>query len=352
MLLYARLNSRLYDCTLREENMATVPGIDVSYWQSGIDWPKVRATGQRFVIIKASEGATYADPTFNNDWSGAKAAGLLRAPYCFFHPGQDAQKQADFFCNTVKAQNDLGELPPALDLEVTDGVTKDKIIARAKTWLDAVESAFGRKPMIYGGVAFLQTNFSELGGGPPAWVKDYPFWLGWYPTQYTDGMTPLMPTGWFTWNFWQYSETGYLNGVNTKVDLDVFNGTLQDLYTFAGVQPASQAPGTHTVAAGDSFESIANKYGVTVRELVSANPQLLPMSSTVNIPTPVAIPQESGSTPGPGTTVPAPRTYTVKPGDTLTAIAIRYSTTVAALVAANGISNPNAIQIGQVLRLP
>jgi GH25 family lysozyme M1 (1,4-beta-N-acetylmuramidase) len=42
--------------------MATVPGIDVSYWNAGIDWPKVRATGQRFVFAKASEGSSYSDP--------------------------------------------------------------------------------------------------------------------------------------------------------------------------------------------------------------------------------------------------------------------------------------------------
>ena len=36
--------------------MATVPGIDVSYWDAGIDWPKVRATGQRYVFVKATEG--------------------------------------------------------------------------------------------------------------------------------------------------------------------------------------------------------------------------------------------------------------------------------------------------------
>ena len=38
--------------------MATVPGIDVSYWNSGIDWPKVRATGQRYVFIKAASTRT------------------------------------------------------------------------------------------------------------------------------------------------------------------------------------------------------------------------------------------------------------------------------------------------------
>ena len=335
--------------------MATVPGIDVSYWQSGIDWPKVRATGQRFVIVKASEGATYADPTFADDWSGAKVSGLLRAPYCFFHPNQDPKKQADFFFSVVQAQNDPGELPPALDLEVTDGLTKDKIIPRVKAWLDEAEAAFGRKPMIYGGVSFLETNFSELGGGPPAWAKDYAFWLGWYPLQYTEGMNPLMPRGWFNWTFWQYSETGRLNGINTKVDLDVFNGTLEQLYAFAGAQPATDAAGSHMVAAGDSFESIANKYGVTVRELVSANPQLLKLSDKLTVPVPVAIPQESGgssSTSGGGGTAPAARTYTVKRGDTLSLVAVRYNTTVAALATANNIANPNAIQIGQVLVIP
>ncbi len=335
--------------------MATVPGIDVSYWQSGIDWPKVRATGQRFVNIKATEGETYADPTFPADWSGAKASGLLRAAYCFFHPKQDPKKQSDFFCSTVQAQNDPGELPPVLDLEVTDGLTPDKIVPRVKTWLDATEAAFGRKPMIYGGVAFLETNLTVLGGGPPDWAKDYPFWLGWYPQQYTDGMTPLMPRGWFQWNFWQYSESGYINGINTKVDLDVFNGTLQDLYNFAGAQAPSQVPGTHIVAAGDSFESIANKYGVTVRELVSANPQLLQPSDKLTVPVPVAIPQESGAPTAPsgdGGAGTSGRTYTVSRGDTLTAIAVRYGTTVAALAAANNITHPTSIQIGQLLKIP
>src|SRR5512140_886738 len=335
--------------------MPTVPGIDVSYWQSGIDWPKVRATGQRFAIIKATEGETYAAPTFAGDWSGAKASGLLRAPYLFFHPKQDPKKQADLFCSTVQALNDPGELPPALDLEVTDGLTPDKIVPRVKACLDALETAFGRKPMIYGGVAFLETNLVQLGGGPPPWARDYPFWLGWYPLQYSDGMTPLMPRGWFQWTFWQYSENGHLNGINTKVNLDVFNGTLQDLYTFAGAQAPSQVPGTHVVAAGDSFESIANKYGVTVRELVGANPQLLQISDKLTVPVAVAIPQESGTVPASagngGSTTPA-RTYTVKRGDSLSAIAVHYGTTVAALAAANNVSNPNAIQIGQLLTIP
>src|SRR5215510_14289761 len=107
--------------------MPTVPGIDVSYWQSGIDWPKVRATGQRFVLVKASEGDAYTDPTFENNWRSAKTAGLLRGAYCYFHPNIDAKKQADRFIAVVKALNDPAELPHALDLEVSEGLSRDKI---------------------------------------------------------------------------------------------------------------------------------------------------------------------------------------------------------------------------------
>jgi lysozyme len=328
--------------------MPTVPGLDVSYWQSGIDWPKVRATGQRFVMVKATEGEAYTDPTLSDNWRGAKTAGLLRGAYCYFHPNQDAKKQADRFISTVKALEDPAELPPALDLEAVEGLSRDKIIARAKIWFDQVEQAFGRKPIIYSSISFLETDFSELGGGPPAWVRDYPLWLAWYPNQYTLGMAPLMPRGWLNWTVWQYSKVGALNGINAKVDVDVFNGTLEDLYKFAGAQFPGQAPASHSVAAGDSFESIANKYGITVRELVSANPKLLKTGDKLVIPVPVAIPQESGG----GSTTPEKRTCTVKAGDTLYVIAVRYGTTVPALVTANNLADPNKITVGQVLTIP
>ena len=104
--------------------MATVPGIDVSYWDSGIDWPKVRATGQRYVFIKASEGDSYADPTFDDNWRGEKSAGLLRGAYHFVRSNVDPKKQATKFIDYVKSMNDDGELPPVLDLETPDGVVR------------------------------------------------------------------------------------------------------------------------------------------------------------------------------------------------------------------------------------
>src|SRR5512134_1042315 len=101
----------------KENSMATVPGIDVSYWDAGIDWPKVRATGQRFVFVKATESTTYKDPTFDDNWFVAKSAGVLRGVYHSFLCIVDAKKQADYFIDYVESISDLGELPPVLDLE-------------------------------------------------------------------------------------------------------------------------------------------------------------------------------------------------------------------------------------------
>ena len=164
--------------------MATVPGIDVSYWNAGIDWPKVRATGQRFVFVKATEGISIQTQPSTITGSAQNrpdsCEGLIISSAAMSMP----KKQATKFIDYVKSMNDNGELPPVLDLETNDGQSKDKIIARAKTWLDLVETAFGRKPIIYSGQYFLQDYFSEAGGGPPLWAKDYPLWLAQYPNQY------------------------------------------------------------------------------------------------------------------------------------------------------------------------
>ena len=330
--------------------MATVPGIDVSYWNAGIDWPMVRAAGQRFTFVKASEGDGYLDPTFDDNWRGARTAGLFRGAYHFFRANVDAKKQANRFIDYVKSMNDNGELPPVLDLETHDGQSRDKIIARAKTWLDLVEAAFGRKPIIYSRQYFLQDYFSEAGGGPPSWAKDHPLWLAQYPNNYVEGMQPYLPRGWFKWTFWQYSDKGRVNGINAKVDLNVFNGSLEELYKFAGSEIGTEKRETikkHTVVAGDSFESIANKYGVTVRELVAANPQLLKSGEQLAVPAGIAIPSENGGGTGSGQ-----RTHTVKAGENLTIIAVKYGTTVAAIASANNITNINTISVGQVLIIP
>ena len=89
---------------------------------------------------------------------------------------------------------------------------------------------------------------------------------------------------------------------------------------------------------------------------VGANPQLVNIGDKLTVPVPLAIPQESGtssvSTSGSGSLSTPQRTYTVKAGDTLTAIAIKFGVTIPAIASANNITDPNKISVGQVLAIP
>ena len=106
-------------------------------------------------------------------------------------------------------------------------------------------------------------------------------------------MQPSLPRGWFKWTFWQYSEKGRINGINANVDLNVFNGSLEDLYKFAGAQiitESRQRRKSIRLRQAIPLNRLPINMDVTVRELVSANPQLLKTSEQLTIPVAVAIP--------------------------------------------------------------
>jgi len=125
-----------------------------------------------------------------------------------------------------------------------------------------------------------------------------------------------------------------------------------------------QSASTYTIVAGDTFSSIAAKLGTTVAALEAANPNVSP--SALQIGTQISIPSSSVPTPAPSpqpqptpviptpTPTPTPATgkYTIAPGDTLTSIAAKLGTTVAALESANPGINPNDLQIGAQISTP
>jgi LysM repeat protein len=106
-------------------------------------------------------------------------------------------------------------------------------------------------------------------------------------------------------------------------------------------------PVTYVVQRGDTLATIAQKFGVSINDLIKANnitnPDTILVGQTLTIPTAEAV----ASTPA-----PAARTYTVQPGDTLAKIAVRFGVTVQDLVKANDLTNPDTIRVGQVLRIP
>ncbi len=114
-------------------------------------------------------------------------------------------------------------------------------------------------------------------------------------------------------------------------------------------QPAS-ADTTYIVQRGDTLFSIAVRFGVSVAALTAANgianPNLIFVGQALTIPGP------GGNPPPPPPPPTGGGTYRVQPGDTLNLIAQRFGVSVASLIAANGIANPNLIFVGQVLTIP
>lgn len=125
--------------------------------------------------------------------------------------------------------------------------------------------------------------------------------------------------------------------------------------------PCSSDPhrATYTAQQGDWFYQVARKFGLSVAQLQAANPGVNPNflypGQVLNIPGPGCIAPDATPTPS-GSTTPTPgasgMTYTVQPGDTLYAIAVRSHTTTYALQIANHLPNANATYPGMVLIIP
>jgi lysozyme len=198
-----------------------IVGVDVSDYDPGTNWLTVKSGGRPFAFIKATEGITYISPLFAGDWSNAKRAGVIRGAYHFFHADDDATSQANVFIKTLGTLN-ANDLAPVLDWELGDGVANAKQIAAAKVWLQLVEAATGRIPILYTGVSF----WNSLGN--PQGFERYPLFIANYETACAD-----VPPPWTTWSLWQYSESAKITGVqSTAVDGDFFAGTLTDLTNF------------------------------------------------------------------------------------------------------------------------
>lgn len=353
--------------------MNLVHGVDVSVYEPRVDWRALRAQGFKFALIRATSSLSYVDPKFAEHWAGAREAGILRGAYHYLFGGQDAKKQAESFIATVGS--DKGELPPIVDLEdaYNENVPNSKLISTCKAFLDIIEREFGRTPMLYSRKTYLEPRVS-INGKAPDWAKNYELWIAQYPFEFKAASMPNInmprqPSAWKDWKFWQYSETAIVEGVTdeinrpTRIDLNWFRGTEAELYRFANVQPEEAQ--TYTIKSGDTFKSIAEQHGLSLTELLDANPSLLQVGSTLTIPGHINISEPPVVT-GTGTTQPPQgtsavstggttgvKTHTVKVGDTLTSIALKHNTTVNAIMAVNPqITNRNIIFEGQVIKIP
>lgn len=196
----------------------SIHGIDISKFQGNVNWMAVRQMQVdeiriSFAFIKATEGISRQDATFQRNWEKAKEARVIRGAYHFFYSTRDPIKQAINFRNVVQLES--GDLPPVLDIEVHNNQPPAVIRSTARIWLEDMEKAYGVKPIIYTNIHFYETYLGKE-------FDDYPLWVAHYYQK-------NKPRSARNWVFWQHSDIGHVNGIRTTVDFNVFRGDSADL---------------------------------------------------------------------------------------------------------------------------
>ena len=196
-----------------------IHGIDVSYAQGKINWPKVKAMEEdsvriKFAFIKATEGLLTVDPYFKRNWREAAKSGIVCGAYHFFRPKKDGLWQARFFLQNVKLE--AGDLPAVVDVEVLDGMSPQKMRKELSAYIKKVEATTGAKPIIYTSISFYKDYLAGHFDGYPLWIAHY----------YQDELKLADNTN---WRFWQHSDKATINGIGHVVDFDAFKGDSLDL---------------------------------------------------------------------------------------------------------------------------
>ena len=192
-------------------------GIDVSEYQGKISWSYVDTIEKKYplhyVFIRATVGKDRPDRQFERNWLGAKENKMIRGAYHYYRPNENSLEQAELFITTVKLEK--GDLPPVLDIEK---LPKNQSIANLKLglkrWLKAVESHYGVKPIIYTGERYYDDFLKEE-------FSDYLFWIANY-NFYREEIDS-------DWLFWQFTEKASIPGIKGNVDVNIYNGDLQQL---------------------------------------------------------------------------------------------------------------------------
>jgi lysozyme len=177
--------------------------IDVSEYQGRIDWQAVHDSGQVRAFIKLTESDDRNDPRSIYNLMHARSAGMTDIGfYHVAHLGNDPVDEAYHFLLAAQSHLQIGDLPPALDIEGLAGLTAAAVDAWASKWFQIVDPRVGTKCFLYANSSTLAAL--SVDAGRPVWGANY-----------NAGFTP--PPGWV---IRQFSETGSCAGITGDVDMD------------------------------------------------------------------------------------------------------------------------------------
>lgn len=284
-------------------------GIDVSKWQGHIDWPRVTAD---FAIIRAGI-STSKDVRFEDNYSGATAAGIPVGVYWYLKAMtvEAAHREADACIKAISGKK--LSYPVYADIEEAAQLRlgRDKLTAIAAAFLADIEAA-GLFAGLYSSKSHLETCFT------PEIRERYAVWVAHY------GVGQTTYSG--RYGMWQHTDKGTVDGISGAVDLDIAYVDYPAVIAASGrngfaVSPPAPEPepvGKTVAELADEVLAGAWGNGAERRErLTAAGYDYAAVQAEVN------------------RRVAAPRVHIVRQGDTLSALARKYGTTVAEIVAKN-----------------
>jgi len=220
---------------------AALSGIDVSFWQGGVDFAAVAAADVRVVYLRAGEGLS-EDSRYRENLAGVRQAGLCFGAYFFVTAAdaEEAQAQADFFASLLEG------VPygcrPAVDYEQFGSLSGAEINAVALAFAQRLALRTGVTPLFY-------TDSSNAAALWDRALSVYPLWVAEYGPEQPSAIGP-----WADWAGFQYSDAGAVAGISGSVDLDRFTAAvLLDALPFSDVPADAWYASAVRTVAGDGF---------------------------------------------------------------------------------------------------
>jgi GH25 family lysozyme M1 (1,4-beta-N-acetylmuramidase) len=181
--------------------------IDVSKWQTQVNWAFVQEREVAGAMIRGLNGV-WEDSLFKSHWALSRLAGVPRGAYAYYLDSQDPKLQAKKLFDLLSSTGDLGELPPALDIEEINNPTLTA--SKIKICLEEIERLFQRTPMVYTRASVWNPKIGNV-----TWASRYPLWVahytlvGWQPEHIARTVTdtaPSLPSPWSEFMLWQITD--------------------------------------------------------------------------------------------------------------------------------------------------
>lgn len=345
-------------------------GVDVSRWQGIINW-SVLKNNINFAVIKigGSDDGLYQDGMAQRNVVEARSNGVAIGFYVYLGGNHTIAEEVAHIQNLVHA---IGGLKAGEWLALDWEETHPDEVGYMTGIVDGLARAGFPPPVIYMSLSRIRSNnWQNLV------TRNCPLWVAAWGNNNSIAEAWEVPPSdeWKQWSLWQYSSTGVIAGIQTRVDLNYFNGNLQafkklgmnqDFNINVDQKPPAYNPPAQTsvyvVQPNDTLSGIAARYGRKWQDLwalnrdrvsnpnrIYPNQQLRIWGATVQD---VVAPINTQPT----TTHNYPRQHIVTNGESLSVIAARYGLpNWQVLYRANAArigADPNLIHPGLVLDIP